>query len=148
MGSFCPMGRGGTINMFVSITEITEGSRGGFTRGSVLQCYTGKHTHTQTYTDTHTHTLAPLKKNSIPPLPRAPALFPFLLPSTSSTLHPPFPSLASPNPPRWIKYNRTCDHFSFCEGSNTSGPKGRRARGTPQLWNAVFAGSVNALKHT
>lgn len=46
MGAFPPMGQSRTINMFVSITEITMGSLG----GSVLCRCTGKHTHTHVRT--------------------------------------------------------------------------------------------------
>lgn len=91
MGSFPPMGQSRTINMFVSITEITMGSLGGFTRGSVLHCCTGKHTHAHT----HIYKCWPYKNSIIPP-PQAPALFPFLSPP------PPRPcillSLPSPHP--------------------------------------------------
>lgn len=77
-GSFPPVGQSRTINMFVSITEITVGSLGGYTRGSVLQ--------------THTHTHWPFK-NSIKPLPRAPA--PFSFPSPP----PPRPFILLTQPP-------------------------------------------------
>lgn len=116
--SLPPVALSGTIHMFVSVSEITMSSLCGFTHCSIPHCYADKQ---------NTRALALYKQHHSSPTSTSPGPFPLL--SNSSTLSAStLSSLILPSPLRWIKYNHTCDHFSFVKSPNITGPKGRQAQ--------------------